>query len=254
MTAVELVFHDDLAEITLNRPERKNALRGQDWSALADAALQVTASPARALLIRGAGDAFCSGFDIAEIEPDKTDALAIIDGLVNPALRALRDVPVPTLAAVTGACVGGGFGIAAACDITIAAESARFGAPYSNIGIMCDAGLHSFLRDTIGHQRAAFMIFTGKTIPSRAALDMGLCSDVLPDSDLQEGARALANRLATGPTAALRRSKHILRHVADPDAALDAEARLQAEVFATEDAREGISAFLSGRRPTFTGR
>jgi 2-(1,2-epoxy-1,2-dihydrophenyl)acetyl-CoA isomerase len=254
MSSVEVVIEGGLAEIILDRPERKNALRGPDWEALAAAARSVGQSEARAVLVRGAGGDFCSGFDIGEIEPDKADAFHIIDKQVNPALRALRDIPQPTVAAVSGACVGGGFGIAALCDIVIADSTARFGAPYSAIGIMCDAGLHTFLRDTLGHQRAAYLIFTGAMVPASEAAALGLCNEVVGHGDLDGRARALAHSIAAGPSTALRLSKRILRTIADPDEALDAEARFQAEVFRTEDARNGIGAFLARSKVTFTGR
>ncbi|MEC7256633.1 MAG: enoyl-CoA hydratase-related protein, partial [Pseudomonadota bacterium] len=253
MDEIDLSFDGPLAVITLNRPRRKNALTEANWRALHQAAQRVAQSPARALLVRGAGGDFCAGFDISEIEPDKADALTLIDDAVNPALRALRDVPQPTIAAAEGACVGGGFGIAAACDITIASDTAKFSAPYVNIGIMADAGLHVFLRDSLGYQRAAHLIFTGSMLGARDALAAGICAEVLSQDGFDAAAIAYASRIARGPTQAFLRSKTILRTAEDGDSALAMEARLQAEVFRTQDAREGIGAFLAGRKPRFTG-
>lgn len=254
MGGIELTRRGDLAEITLNRPGRRNALAAEDWAALREAAEQVAQGPARAVILRGAGGDFSAGFDISGLRPDGAHARAIIEDLVNPALRALRAIPVPALAAVEGACVGGGLGVAAACDMIIASETARFGAPYARIGIMADAGLHVFLREAIGPQQAARLILTGALVPAREALAMGLCAEVAPADAFEARAAAIAAGLAAGPTVALSHSKRLLRSGPDPDAALDAEAAAQAEVFATLDAAEGVAAFLAGRKPVFRGR
>lgn len=252
--AVRLSYDSGIAEILLDRPEARNALRGEDWLALRDAALDVARSEARAVVIRGAGHNFCAGFDVSEISPSKTDAFAVIDGQVNPALKALRAVPVPVIAAVEGACVGGGFGIAAACDIVLCSQNAKLGSPYSAIGIMCDAGLHTFLRDTLGYQRAAYLIFTGKLLSAEDAKALGLCAEIFSDETFDSSARAFAERLAAGPTMALAMSKRILRHAGDDMAGMEMEAIGQARVFASEDAEAGISAFLAKTRPSFKGR
>jgi 2-(1,2-epoxy-1,2-dihydrophenyl)acetyl-CoA isomerase len=251
---VRLNYDNGIAEILLDRPMARNALRGEDWLDLRDVALDVARSDARAVVIKGADHNFCAGFDVSEISPSKTDAFAVINGQVNPALRALRDVPVPVIAAVEGDCVGGGFGIVAACDIVLCAQTARLGSPYSAIGIMCDAGLHTFLRDTLGYQRAAHLIFTGKLLRADEALALGLCADVYPDDTFGASVQAFAQRLASGPTMALAMSKRILRHAGNDMVGMEMEAIGQARVFASEDAEAGISAFLSKLRPSFKGR
>ncbi|WP_372026381.1 enoyl-CoA hydratase/isomerase family protein [Tistrella mobilis] len=254
MSSIELEFRGGLAEIVLNRPGRKNALRREDWNALRQAIDSVATSDARALLVRGAGGDFCAGFDLGDVRPETTDAFAEIDQRVNPALRALRDLPVPTIAAAEGVCVGGGLGIAAACDLLVTSDTARLGAPYAAIGFLCDAGLHVFLRDTLGYQRAAWLIFTGRLLTAPEAMAFGLSCAVLPAEGFVEKARALAQEVAAGPTSAFRFSKRIMRTAADPDAGLDAEALFQAQIFSGEDAAEGVEAFLGGRRPRFVGR
>lgn len=254
MSGVNYELDGDLARITINRPKRKNALLTEDWLELHKAARMATSSGARAVVLRGAGGSFSAGFDVSEISPRQVDAQALIDRTVNPALRAIRDIPVPTIAAVEGACVGGGLGIAAACDIVIASENSKFSAPYVNIGIMADAGLHVFLRETIGYQRAAYLIFSGKMLSASEAFSMGLCADVVATDAFDATVEALAAGLTTGPTQAMIRSKSILRNSASPEAGFNDEARLQDEVFATDDANEGIKAFLEGRRPAFKGK
>ncbi len=251
---VQLMRDGDVAEIVINRPHKRNALRGENWLAMTRHLEDVARGGARALLIRGEGGAFSAGYDIGDLDPGRVDARAIIENEVNPALRALRDLAIPTVAAVTGDCVGGGFAIAAACDIVLGSETARFGSPYGRIGIMTDGGLHVFLRDLLGHQRAAYLIFTGKLIGAQEAQALGLCCEVHPDAQILARARELAGQLAAGPTRAIALSKSILRNAGTADEALDLEARYQAEVFATEDARAGISAFKRGVRPVFSGR
>ncbi|WP_158969721.1 enoyl-CoA hydratase/isomerase family protein [Chachezhania sediminis] len=254
MAGVEYAEDGGLVRITLNRPDRRNALTAGDWLDLCAAARRAARSTARAVLLQGAGGAFSAGFDISEIEPGKIDALDLIDRSVNPALRAVRDIPVPTIAAVDGACVGGGLGIAAACDIVMASERARFGAPYVNIGIMADAGLHVFLRDAIGYQRAAYLIMSGRILSAAEAQAMGLCAMLLPSDAFDAEVESLVSRLASGPTQAMIRSKRILRTAPSAEVGFNEEARLQDEVFATADASEGIDAFIAGRQPNFRGQ
>lgn len=250
---VQLRHEGAVAQIVIDRPHRKNAMRGRDWLALGQCLEQVAGSGARALWIRGAGGTFSAGYDIGDLDPGDTDARAIIEGEVNPVLRALRDLEIPTLAAVEGDCVGGGLAIAAACDIVLCGEGARLGSPYGRIGIMSDGGLHFFLREAVGYQRAAYLIFTGKLLGAAEALAMGLCCEVHPDGVLAERVRELAGRLAAGPTRAMALSKSILRTARHADEALDLEAEYQARIFATGDAKAGIAAFKQGVKPVFNG-
>ncbi len=254
MTAIEYGLVGDLATITLNRPERRNALTARDWIDLGAAARKAAADKARAVLLRGAGGCFSAGFDISEITPGEVDASELVGQIVNPALIAIREIPVPTIAAIEGACVGGGFGIAAACDVVLASETAKFAIPYTQIGIMADAGTHLFLRETVGYQRAADLIFSGRILSAQDALTLGLCARVCDAEAFEQEVAGYVRTLAKGPTQALIRSKRILRTVKTVDEGLAAEARLQAEVFATQDAYEGITAFLEGRKPVFKGK
>lgn len=253
MSAINLKSEGALAILTLNRPERKNSLRLEDWVSLQKALVEVAQSDARALLVTGAGGDFSAGFDLGTIRPGETDAFKVIDGYVNPALEALRNLPIPTVAAVEGNCVGGGLGIAAACDIMVLSRCARLGAPYNAIGFLCDAGLHVFLRDTLGHQRAAWMIYTGQILKAEEAFAYGLGSALMETEGFEAAVQACARAVASGPTSALRLSKQILRESPGPAQGLLAEALGQARIFRTNDAAEGVAAFLSGRRPEFTG-
>lgn len=253
MAAIDYSRDNGLARITINRPTKRNALTAEDWIALGRAGNLAVREKARAVLIRGAGGCFSSGFDISEIMPGQVDAMELINRTVNPALRAIREIPVPTIAAIEGPCIGGGLGIAAACDVVLASESAVFAAPYQKIGIMADAGLHVFLRDVIGYQRAAYLIFSGKMLSASEALALGLCADVIDVTGFDAAVESFAIACATGPTQAFIRSKSVLRTAGCAEEGLAAEARLQNEVFASNDALEGIASFLEGRKPGFTG-
>ncbi len=254
MSAIEVTRQENVATILLTRPDRRNALREEDWRALRDAVQDLEQDPPRCVLVRGAGDAFCAGYDLSDADPKQMDALRIIEDSVNPALQALRRLSVPTVAAVHGACVGGGLGIAMSCDIVLASEAARFGSPFRNIGFVADSGAHHFLRERLGHHKAAQLIFTGAMIDGDEAHRLGLICDVFADDALFPAADALAGQIASGPTAALAASKRILLADADYDETLQLEAVAQAASFRTDDASEGVLAFRQKRRPVFTGR
>lgn len=254
MAAVELEVHGDVAEIVLNRPDKKNALRDEDWLLLRDVVGQAERSPARCVLFRGAGDSFCAGWDLSQADAAQVDARKTVGEIVNPALVAIRNLRLPTIAAASGACVGGGLGIAMACDIVLAAEDARFGSPFRNIGILLDSGGHHFLRERLGHYKASQLIYTGKLIDGREAHRIGLVCEVYPAARLLDEARAMAAGIAGGPTAAFVLSKKIMMSGADYKETLALEADGQAEIFATQDAAEGLRAFREKRKPTFIGR
>lgn len=254
MSAIEVSRDQDVATILLSRPARKNALREEDWRALRDAALGLAQDPPRCVLVRGAGDAFCAGYDLSDADPKQMDAQRIIEESVNPALQALRRLPAPTVAAVHGACVGGGLGIAMACDIVLGAETATFGSPFRAIGFVADSGAHHFLRERLGRHKAAQMIFTGAMIDGREAHRLGLICETFAEDALFPGAAALAAQIASGPTAALVASKRILLADAGYDETLRLEAEAQAAAFRTDDAAEGVAAFRAKRKPVFTGR
>ena len=254
MEGIEFEPSESVAQITINRPARRNALGVRDWMALRDAAHAASEGGARAVMLRGAGGVFSAGFDLSELDRENVAAAELISEHVNPALKAIRDIPVPTIAAVEGACVGGGFGIAASCDIILASETASFGAPYVKIGIVADTGLHSFLRNAIGYQRAAELIFTGRTLSAQAAFAYGLCAELIAQEQFESRCTQFCKLIANGPTQALIRSKTILQATVDIDESMAMEARMQGEIFMTEDAAEGITAFLEGRRPRFRGK
>lgn len=243
-----------LSEIVLNRPEKLNAMNPlmlRELMATLD-----EAAGARALLLRGEGRAFCAGRDLAEASPATEDATAILRDQFAPLLQRLYALPVPTIAAVQGACMGSGLGLAFACDIIIAAEDAAFASPFGRLGAVLDSGGHYHFARLLGRQRALELIYTGQRLNGREAADRGLVNRAVPGAELEATARTLAEQIAQGPTAAFRISKRIVLAAdrADYAAVLDAEAEAQGEASRTHDYQEGMRAFIEKRTPAFEGR
>lgn len=254
MGAIQLFVTDGVAEIVLNRPDKKNALRNEDWASMREVLSRVADSPVRCVVVRGAEEDFCAGWDLDQAKGALVDPGHVIGTYVNPLLAALRSLEKPTIAAVKGVCVGGGLGIALACDIVLAADTATLGSPFRNIGILPDSGMHFFLRERLGHHKASQIIFTGRMFDGAEAYRLGLVCEVHPADRLLEEARAMAAAIATGPTASFLVSKRILLAGAGYDETIALEKDGQVQVFMTDDAAEGIGAFLQKRKPAFSGR
>jgi 2-(1,2-epoxy-1,2-dihydrophenyl)acetyl-CoA isomerase len=248
-----------VAEVVLNRPDRLNAL-DEPAMDLARDFFQTLASrdDLRAVLIRGAGRAFCAGRDVSGVDPTLDDAHAILADRVHPILRAIRSVPVPVVATVHGACLGVGLGLAAAADIIYAAQNTRIGSPFARLGAVLDSGGHALLVDRLGTHRTMELIVTGELLDGAEAARTGLVSRVLPDDELLGAARALVTSIAAGPTVAFRQSKQIIETLRTQrglsDSTLAAEATAQGAASATDDYREGFAAFQQRRAPVFAGR
>ena len=252
---------EGVATLTLNRPQRLNAFTAALHEELA-AALQRLADDddVRALMITGAGRGFCAGQDLSERKPIPGEALRDLGGGIeryyNPLIRRLRALEKPVVAAVNGVAAGAGAGLAFACDVVIAAHSASFVEAFSRIGLVPDAGNTWFLPRLAGSARAMAMALTGDAVPAELAAEWGLIWKVVPDDALMTEARALAVRLAQGPTRALGLTKRALNRSTtnDLNAQLDLERDLQREAGLGEDYREGVAAFLEKRPPRFNGR
>ena len=254
---VELVLAGDVGEIVLNRPEKLNALDGAMTSALNERLDEAEAATVRALLVHGEGRGFCAGRDLAAADPVNEDATAILETMFNPLIRRIAGFPAPTFAAVHGACLGVGLGIALACDVVYTADDAKIGSPFANTGGVLDSGGHFFLASRLGSHRALELIYTGRLISGREAASWGLVNRSVGRGSLVDVMREVATRVAAGPTAALLHSKWLIRRLDRERLGLDdvlaAEAVAQGEVSRSHDYQEGYRAFLEKRPAAFTG-
>lgn len=244
--------------ITINRPERRNALNQDTVHELISALARVNTDPAaRVLVITGAGDAFCAGADLKDAPEMDPQVAHEIVRLYLDYVVAIRGVEIPVIARINGDAVGGGCCTALACDIRIASERARLGFPFVNIGISgADMGATYLLPRLIGYGRAAELLLTGDLIPAREAQAMGLVNRSVPDEDLDAAVESLVSRLASGPPLGLRSTKVALNSALDKDAAteFDYELLVQSRCLLTDDYQEGLRAFREKRPPQFQGR
>jgi enoyl-CoA hydratase len=245
----------DVDVITINRPDKRNALRFQTYDLLESAVRQTTA---RCLVITGADPAFCSGDDVREVMGggERADRPVVVAPRLTPAADALLYTNVPVVAAVNGAAVGWGMELALMADIRVASEKARFGELFVLRGLCTDIAGIGRLAQLVGRERAAELVFTGDVIDAQTAKDIGLVSRVVPHEDLLPTALALATRIAANPPLAVQRIKAGLRRSLDPDWRQLGEwvSTSLSDLFRTEDHREGVKAFLEKRPPEFVGR
>ena len=251
----ELLYdvRDGVGFVTLNRPAARNALTFAMYERLAE----IAADPgdARELILTGTGDnAFAAGTDIAQFREFRTgeDAVAY-EAKLDRVLGALERCAIPTIAAVAGACTGGGAGIAAACDLRIAAANARFGFPIARtLGNCLSMGNLARLSALIGSGRVVEMIFTARLLNAQEALASGLVSEVVEDqAALMARTEELARQVAANAPLTLRATKEALRRMRD---ALPPDEDLIRLCYTSEDFREGMEAFLGKRAPVWKGR
>lgn len=255
---IELDIADGIARVTLNAPERLNALGPDDLRALTAAYVDAEAAGVRALVLRGEGRAFCAGRDIAGVDPATDDVSGYLDGLVTPLLRRMAAFPAPTFAAAQGACLGVGLGLLIATDIVYVAEDAKVGSPFAALGATLDSGGHWLLVSRLGPHRAMDLIVSGRLMSGAEAVAGGLFSRALPAAELREAVDAAAAAAATGATQAFLASKRIVAGLRDGSfdlwGSVAAENAAQAALRETDDYREGFRAFQEKRKPGFTGR
>lgn len=259
---VQLEMRDDsVAVITLNRPAALNALTVEMGREFRAAVNEARERGARALVLTGAGRAFCAGGDLREMRQmaEKEGRVeAFFDEplrLIHECVRLIRELPLPIIAAVNGVATGGGCNFALACDIVLASESAQFNQAFVKIGLTPDCGGTFILPRLVGWKRAAELLMTGDMVDARRAAEMGMINRTFADADLMREALDLASRLASAPTAALARIKKMLDASAtnDYNAQLELEHEAQLQSGQTKDFREGVAAFIEKRPPKFTG-
>jgi 2-(1,2-epoxy-1,2-dihydrophenyl)acetyl-CoA isomerase len=261
-TCVLYEVKDGVATLTLNRPERLNALGGTLREDLLAALLRGGEdADVRAIVLTGAGRAFCAGGDVKAMHEAKErgaerPVLDKIAPLRDRVILAMRDAPQPIIAAVNGPAAGAGMNLALACDIRLASTTATFSQAFVRRGLHPDWGGTYFLPRVVGMARACEMVFTGDPVGADEALRLGLVSALHPPETLMAAARALAEKIARGPSIAIRLAKRALYHNQEVDlrAALEFETFAQNVCFETDDAREGIRAFAEKRAPVFRGR
>lgn len=253
-------WNGGVLEITLNRPDRLNAFNDEMHAAMA-ACLELARDDARcrAVLLTGAGRGFCAGQDLSARDPAKMsgppDLGETLTRFYNPMIRRIRSLEKPVVCAVNGVAAGAGANLALACDIVLAARSAKFIQSFARVGLIPDAGGSWMLPRLIGEARAKAIAMTAEPVSAEKAVDWGMIWRVVEDAELMVEARALASRLAAGPTFGLGQMKGLIQAAAghELDAHLDLEAQTQRKAGFSADYAEGVSAFLEKREPKFGG-
>lgn len=257
MPALRLEVAGAVATVTLDRPDALNALTIELKEELLAAFGQVAADPAvRAVVLTGAGRAFCAGQDLRErLEPGAAPLADEIRVRYNPLIRAMRTLDKPIVGAVNGVAAGAGASLAFACDVRLAAEGASFLLAFGRVGLVPDSGATWTLPRLVGGAKAAELALTGESLSATDAERFGLVARVVPAGALLGEAQELAARLAAGAPRALALTKRALDASwgATLDEQLETEALLQGEVGATADHAEGLAAFVERRPPRFTG-
>lgn len=250
--------------LTLNRPDQRNAMNAALCDAFVQTVDRICDEPSvRAVVITGAGRSFCSGADFTTLGD-----LAGRSGAPGPmamhqaihrfydAFRCVNRIPVPTIAAVNGAAVGGGLGLALHCDIRILSETAKIGANFARLGIHPGMGITALLPRLMGYEAAAELLFSGELIRGAEAASLGMARKAVPKEEVLPEAMAMARRFATSAPLAIPLIKKTLRLASAQrlDEVLEMEAYAQVLLGQTEDASEGVQAMLSRRDPEFTGK
>lgn len=261
METIQFRIEAGVAYLTLNRPDKLNSFNTQMHAEIRSVLEDLAHSQqARALLLTGAGRAFCAGQDLSDraVTPGgaAVDLGESIEKNYRPLVLALRNLPMPVVAAVNGVAAGAGASIALACDVVVAARSASFVQAFSKIGLIPDSGGTWFLPRLVGNARALGLALFGDKLSAGQAQEWGLIWRCVDDDQLEPLTREMCQQLATGPTRGFVRTRQAIQGAwnATLEQQLDLERDFQRELGNSEDYREGVAAFLARRAPRFTGR
>ena len=255
---IQLEREGAIAVVTLNQPERLNAMNAAMWQGLGDTMAECDADTAlRCILIRGAGGrAFSAGADIKEFETSRKDKKAALEygKLTTYGFRSIVECRHPVVAQIDGLCVGGGLGVASCCDIRICGESSKFGVPVKRLGLV---EAHEEMRPLVekfGANVALEILLVGDVFPVADALRMGLVNRVVPDADVARVSRETAEKIAEGAPLSARWHKKFIYRLLDPRPLTEAELDEGFDCYDTEDFRTGRKAFVEKTKPVFSGR
>ncbi len=247
----------DVVTLTLNRPEKRNAMTIPMLTALRDAFRELAAADdVRAVVLTGAGKAFCSGLDLKEMGLARRDDGGVEYPDIEDALHELEHCPLPTIAMMQGDAIAGGLELALHCDLRIAGASARMGMPLARIGLVVPYPLTQKLLDTVGTATTKELLFTGAMLDAESARRAGLVTRVVPDADLAAATRALAAEIAANAPLSIRTMKAAINE-ANAFRSLTPSPAVAAQAAATrksDDLQEGLRAVFERRRPVFRGR
>jgi 2-(1,2-epoxy-1,2-dihydrophenyl)acetyl-CoA isomerase len=256
-STIEFKLEGGIARLTLNRPDRLNSFTVQMHEEVADALGKLEG--ARVLVLTGAGRGFCAGQDLNDraVAPGQSvDLGESVEKRYNPLVRTLTSLPFPVIARVNGVAAGAGANIALACDIVVAAKSAKFIQSFASIGLIPDSGGTWVLPRLIGQARALGLALTAEPLPAEKAAEWGMIWKAVEDEALDAEVDALAEKFASAPTRGLARIKHMIResweHSLGEELVLQRDA--MRELGGSDDYREGVAAFMEKRKPNFTGK